>query len=65
MTQQEKLRRDIDALRERVRLSWLEMDSKSMTLEERAQIRRHILDLIAALNDLLIRLDEIPKTGLG
>ncbi len=65
MTQQEKLRRDIDALRERVRLSWLEMDSKSMTLEERAQLRRHILDLIAALNDLLIRLDEIPKTGLG
>ena len=57
MTDQEKLKRDIDTLRESIRLGWVDMDSKSMTPDERRELRKHITGLVAELTVLLARLD--------
>jgi hypothetical protein len=46
-TEPKKLIRDINGLKESVRLAWLEMASKPMTSAERQELRKQI--------DLLIR----------
>lgn len=57
MTDQEKLKRDIDTLRESIRRGWADMDSKPMPPEERRALRRHIAGLVSELAELLARLD--------
>jgi hypothetical protein len=57
MTEQEILKRDIDGLRESINLGWREMAEKTMTREERVELRKHINWLIDELKQLLERLD--------
>jgi hypothetical protein len=58
MTDHEKLRRDIDGLKENIRLGWVEIGSRPMTPEEQRELRNHITLLVAELAQLLVRLDE-------
>ena len=60
-SEREKLRRDIDHLKERIRLAWLDMISKPMAAEERQELRKSIESLIRELNSLWTRLDQAPK----
>ena len=41
MTEQEKLRRDIDGLKESIRLDWVDLASKAMTASERKALHTH------------------------
>ena len=56
MTEQEILKRDIDGLRESIRLGWVEMAEKPMSNLERQGLREHINLLINELKLLLERL---------
>jgi hypothetical protein len=61
-TEREKLVRDINGLKEIVRLGWLEMAAKPMTAAERQELRRSIDSLVSELNTLRMKLDQPPKT---
>ncbi len=56
MTDEEKLRQDIDGLKRSIRLGWQDMASKPMTRQQRTELREHIQDLIAELTALVGRL---------
>jgi flagellar hook-associated protein FlgK len=60
-TEREKLVRDIDSLKERVRLAWLDMISKPMTSAERQELRKSIESLVKELDTLRTKLDQQPK----
>jgi hypothetical protein len=60
-TEREKLIRDIDSLKERVRLAWLDMISKPMTSAERQKLRKSIESLVKELDTLRTKLDQQPK----
>jgi hypothetical protein len=60
-TEQEKLIRDFNGLKESVRLGWLDMSSKPMTPAERAELRKSIDSLVKELNHLRTKLDQPPK----
>lgn len=59
MTEQEKLRRDIDTLRESIRLGWVDMDSKPLSPDERRKLRLVITGLVKDLAELIGRLDSL------
>jgi hypothetical protein len=59
MTDQEILKRDIDSLRESIRLAWQDMASKPMSPTERRQLREGISQLVDELKGLLVRLDGV------
>lgn len=59
MNEKEKLIRDIDTLRESIRLDWQEIGTKSLTDEEKQGIRQHIGWCQNELDNLLKRLDSI------
>ncbi len=56
MTDEEKLRHDIDGLKRTVHLGWQDTASKQMTRQQRSELREHIQDLIAELAALAGRL---------
>ena len=58
MNEREKLRSDIDTLKESIRLFWLDMPTKTMTPEDRMELLKHISALVAELAELLRRLDQ-------
>jgi hypothetical protein len=60
-TEREKLVRDINGLKESVRLGWLETAAKPMTPAERLELRKSTDSLVTELNTLRIRLDRPPK----
>jgi hypothetical protein len=60
-TEQEKLVRDINRLKESVRLGWLDMASKPITPAERGDLRKSIDSLVQELNHLRTKLDQPPK----
>jgi flagellar hook-associated protein FlgK len=60
-TDREKLVRDIDSLKERVRVAWLDMISKPMTSAERQELRKSIESLVKELDTLRTKLDQQPK----
>jgi hypothetical protein len=60
-TERERLVRDINGLKERVRLEWLEMISKPMSPAERQELRKSIDSLVHELNNLWMKLDQPPK----
>jgi len=60
-SEREKLVRDIDGLKERIRLAWLDMISKPMAAEERQELRKSIDSLVRELDNLRTRLDQAPK----
>jgi hypothetical protein len=57
-TEREKLVRDINGLKESVRLGWLETAAKPA---ERLELRKSIDSLVTELNTLRIKLDRPPK----
>jgi hypothetical protein len=59
--ERKKLERDIDGLKDSIRLDWVELGSKNLNEADRAGIRRAIGFLIAELDALLARLDELDR----
>jgi hypothetical protein len=59
-TEPKKLIRDINGLKESVRLAWLEMASKPMTSAERQELRKQIDLLDKELKHLRTKLDQPP-----
>jgi hypothetical protein len=57
----EKLQRDIDTLKESIRLSWVDLDRLQLTLDQRLQIRGGISQLIEELKSLVERMDKIKN----
>jgi hypothetical protein len=60
MTNAERLKRDIDTIRESIRLEW-EALAKNLDPEERQGIRQRVTLLTKDLLDLLVRLEEEKK----
>jgi len=60
MTDKQKPRRDIDTLKESIRIDWADLASKNLTADERKGLRKHIEQCSGDLNDLLERPDRLP-----
>ena len=58
MAEVEKLRADVDTLKESIQRDWVDMATKPMTKEERADLRQHIRLCIKEMKQLVQRLDE-------
>jgi hypothetical protein len=58
LTEAEKLKRDIDAVKESIRLEWLALAERPMSPLERQNVRQSIAALIETLQELLERLDR-------
>lgn len=56
MTSQEKLKRDIDTLRDSIKLDWQDLASKQLTQDERKGLKEHIEWCSSELNSLYERL---------
>jgi hypothetical protein len=63
MTDQQKRLRDIDTLRESIRLNYADLNKMVLTGVERAGIRQHIGWCIKDLTELLTRLDSAPQSN--
>ena len=61
-SEREKLVRDINGLKEDISLAWMDMISKRMTADERAELRDNIDSLVKDLVRLRSKLDRLPKT---
>jgi hypothetical protein len=59
-TERERLVRDINNLKERVSLVWLDMISKPITPDERQELRKSIESLVKELDTLRAKLDQPP-----
>jgi hypothetical protein len=59
--ERENLIQDINVLKERLSLAWVDMVSKPMTSTERQELRKSIDSLIKDLDRLRTRLDQLPK----
>ena len=57
LTEQAELQRDMDSLKESIRLGWVDMASKPMRPKDRQELRKHIVALGAELTRLLGLLD--------
>jgi len=63
MTKIKNLRRDIETMRETIRLHWQDLSSRNVTAVERDEIRQDIRSCIGDLENLLFRLDHLnPKS---
>jgi hypothetical protein len=59
MSEQEKLRRDIDGLKDSIRLNWADLAHRNLTLQERQDIRQHTNWLIDELKAHIERLEKL------
>jgi hypothetical protein len=59
MTEREMLERDINGLRESIRLNWIDLDRLQLTPEDRAGIRENSRLLALELADLNQRLEQL------
>ena len=59
LTDAERLKRDIDTLRESIRLDWLDLASGTMTADDRMALRSDIAALSLELRDLIERFDAL------
>ena len=62
-SEREKLVRDIEGLKDRIRLEWTDILSKPMTAAERQSLRISLETLISELNNLQTKLDQLPGPG--
>ncbi len=60
-TERERLVRDIDGLKESIRLAWMDMLSKPMTAAERGELRKSIDSLVKDLDNLRTKLDSYQR----
>ena len=63
MTDHEKLRRDIDTLRESVRIEWQEIEAKNLGTAERHDLMTHIKWCVNELGLLLQKFEDLEKLG--
>jgi len=64
-SEREKLVRDMEGLKDRIRLAWLDMLSEPMTAGERQAFRNSLESLISELNNLHTKLDQLPGPGVA
>jgi hypothetical protein len=55
MTTQDEQRRELDALLERIRLGWRELESQTLTPEERLKWRKQVLNTVLELSRFIAR----------
>jgi hypothetical protein len=60
-TERETLVQDINVLKERASLVWLDITSKPMKPAERQELRKRIESFLKELDTLRARLDQLPK----
>jgi hypothetical protein len=53
MNERDKRQSEFDVLRESIRLGWREMESASLTPDERVELRNRVLALVAELSRLI------------
>lgn len=63
MTDHEKLRRDIDTLRESIRIEWQEIEAKNLGAAERHDLMTHIKWCANELSLLLQKFEDLDKLG--
>ncbi len=61
MTGHQQLNRDINILRESIRLDWQEVDGGTLTASERMVLMRHIKWCLLELNMLLLKFEHLEK----
>jgi len=61
-SEREKLVQDINGLKEKISLAWMDMISKPMTAAERGELRKSIDSLVKDLDSLQSKLDRLLKT---
>ena len=61
-TQREKLVEDINGLKERIGLAWIDMMSKPMQTLERRELSKSMGSLLEQLDQLQSRLDQLPSS---
>lgn len=64
LTEEKILREDIDAIREAIRISWIELDRMVFTLRQKQELCDSVGVLIRDLADLLARLMSKSPEGL-
>jgi hypothetical protein len=60
-SERQKLARDIDYLKERIRLAWLDMLSEPMADGGHQELRKSLESLVREADNLRTRLDQAPK----
>ena len=65
MTDRERLQQDIDMLKERVRLAWLDLALNPLMPGERIELRKHASALVYELTRLLERLDQLDSQQIA
>jgi flagellar hook-associated protein FlgK len=61
----EKMSRDIEGLRDSIKLAWHDILSEPMTAGERQEFRTNLESLISELNNLRTKLEELPGPGVS
>jgi hypothetical protein len=64
-SEREELVRDIEGLKDRIRLAWHAILSEPMTAGERQALRASLESLISELNNLHTKLDQLPGPGVA
>ena len=59
MTSQEKLQRDIDTLKESIRLNWNDIQATPLSMKEKQDLRDNIAWCTEELRSLLAQLDKL------
>lgn len=63
MTDHEKLKRDIDTLRESIRIEWQEIEGKDLSPGQRMDLMNHIRWCANELGLLLTKFEDLEKLG--
>jgi flagellar hook-associated protein FlgK len=61
LTEREELIREINGLKESIRVAWTDMVSKPMAPAERQELRQSLGTLVHDLNNLRTKLDQLSK----
>lgn len=63
MTDHERLRRDLDTLRESIRIEWQEVEGNDLSAGERVELMNHIRWCANELSLLLKKFEDLEKLG--
>jgi hypothetical protein len=59
MSEEYQVRANLNALRESIRLDWVDIAERTMTPEERREVREHIKICVSELSSIIARLEEL------
>jgi hypothetical protein len=65
MTERGRIQQDLDMLKERVRLAWLDLALNPLMPGERIELRKHATALVYELTRLLERLDQLDSQQIA